>query len=276
VSPKACSAALLIVLGLLASPAHAQEAEETTVNFAYASVFGTGLYAVGDQQAFIMRAPFSQQLRPGDEARAELRLMLPVLVGYYDFDYDSLLGGDLPSDAATVSVVPGLRWLHPRRGDWRLTSRLQLGLGRDLRAGEDALIYLAGLSARRALPAAGGWALRLGASGVYSGYAPRRGARDALALLGVGIDAAYPWGVTVAGRRTRLATHVIYYGYVNRPGFDLGLADPESLVGEIEWGLALAFEHPPRPLGLALERLGVALRYGPDIKGLRLVTEFPF
>ena len=90
------------------------------------------------------------------------------------------------------------------------------------------------------------------------------------------MDTVFPWGVSLFGKETSLANYLIYYWYLDNPSFEQGDDRAERVTGEIEWGLALGFEHPPKLLGYEFDRIGLGFRYGGDIKGIRLVTDFPF
>jgi len=264
--------ALLCLSGRL--PAQVLDKDENLVNYSYAVVFGTGVYQVKDQTAFILRAPFSYRLREPSAESPGMNLLLPAMVGYYD--YDDVTSGSLPSDAATLSFVPGLELEYPVNERWRLKPYAQAGLGRDLQNKENALIYVGGIKSRYSIPYEGKWRFALGNTAIYTGYDPDDGSSQSTAILGVGIDMVYPWGLSLLGKQTSLANHLIYYSYLDNPSFEQGDDRAERVTGEIEWGLALGFEHPPKLLGYEFNRIGLGLRYGDDIKGIRLVTDFPF
>jgi hypothetical protein len=264
--------ALLCVSGRLF--AQVLDKDENLVNYSYAVVFGTGVYQVKDQTAFILRAPFSYRLNEPSAESPGMNLLLPAMVGYYD--YDDVTSGSLPSDAATFSFVPGLELEYPVNERWRLKPYAQAGLGRDLQNKENALIYVGGLKSRYSIPHEGKWRFALGNTAVYTGYDPDDGSSQSTAILGVGIDMVYPWGLSLLGKQTSLANYLIYYSYLDNPSFEQGDDRAERVTGEIEWGLALGFEHPPKLLGYEFNRIGLGLRYGDDIKGIRLVTDFPF
>ena len=67
-----------------------------------------------------------------------------------------------------------------------------------------------------------------------------------------------------------------YNWYADSPNFLSGTEYTENVSGEFEWGIALGFEKPPVILGLKIQRIGLGFRYGDDIKGIRLITRFPF
>jgi len=266
-----CMAALC-ASGQLTSPALAKD--DNAVNYSYATVFGSGIYQVKDQTALILRLPFSYKLRDPSIEHPGMKLLFPAMVGYYD--YDDVFEGNLPADAATLSFVPGLELEYIMNKRWRLKPYGQLGLGRDLKNKENALIYVGGLKSHYSIPHEGKWRFALGNTAVYTGYEAGDGASQATAILGIGIDMVYPWSLSLFGKKTGLANYLIYYWYLDNPSFEQGNDRAERVNGEIEWGLALSFENPPKLLGYEFDRIGLGFRYGDDIKGLRLVTDFPF
>ena len=58
--------------------------------------------------------------------------------------------------------------------------------------------------------------------------------------------------------------------------FALVAGDLKSISDEFEWGLALDFKKPRSIMGIEFDRIGLGFRYGDNIKGIRLVTKFPF
>ena len=266
--------ALALASGELA--AQALDEDNNIVNYSYAVVFGTGVYQVKDQTAFIFRVPFTYSLREPSPERPGMKLLLPALVGYYDYDYDKIFQGDTPGDAATLSFVPGLEFEYVMNERWRLKPYGQFGFGRDLKNNENARIAVGGVSSHYRIPHEGKWRYALGNTAIYTSYNPDNGGTQSMGILGVGIDLIYPWGLTVFGKESNLANYLIYYLYLDKPGFEQGDGRSESVSGEFEWGLALGFEKPSKFLGFEFERIGLGLRYSDDTKGIRLVTSFPF
>lgn len=269
---------LSLALLLIVCPVIAEQSgdDENVVNYAYAVIFGTGAYKVKDQKAFLFRIPFSYQVREASPPQPGLRILLPAIVGYYDYDYDNIFEGDLPGDTAVTSFVPGLEYSYELSPAWRLKPFGQLGVGRDIQNSENALIYVAGVTSRYRLPVDSRFRFALGNSAVFTGYDPEDGASQSMGILGTGLDVIYPWGVSLFGKETTLTSYVIYYLYLDNPQFEQGDDRAQKVNGEVELGLALGFEKPPTVLGMTLERIGLGFRYGGDIRGVRIVTDFPF
>src|SRR5690606_4679943 len=104
---------LFAVLALLGTGgAHAQAQARAVrdpqdlLNWYYAATFGTGFYTSGDRTVTVLQMPFSHSLRAPGEGTSGLRLKLPVTLGVYDYDFDSVLAGDLPGSLSTLSFLP--------------------------------------------------------------------------------------------------------------------------------------------------------------------------
>ena len=275
---RTCAVSLLLAWVCVTAALAEQQKDDSrnVVNYSYAVVFGTGAYTVNDQTAFVFRAPFSYTVREPTPDRPGLKWLLPALVGYYDYGYDKIVEANLPGDAATLGFVPGAEFEYIMTERWRLKPYGQLGIGRDIENKENAGIVVAGITSHYRIPYAGKWRFSLGNSVVYTGSDPDDGSYQSMGILGVGMDMVYPWQLSVLGKDTALANYLIYYSYIDHPGFEQGDQSTESISGEIEWGVALGFDKPLSLFGLEFERIGLGFRYGDDIKGVRLVSDFPF
>lgn len=253
-----------------------QDKDQSVVNYSYAVVFGTGAYEVKDQKAFVVRVPLSYKLREPSRERPGIKLLLPVLTGFYDYDYDKITQTGSPGDAATLSFVPGLEFEYVMNERWLLKPYGQAGFGRDLKNNENALIYAGGVNSNYKIPNPGKWQFALGNMLAYTGFDPDDGSAQSIGILGAGIDMIYPWGLDMFGKETNFANYLVYYLYLDNPSFEQGSDRSKSVSGEFEWGLALDFKKPRNFMGIEFDRIGLGFRYGDNIKGIRLVTEFPF
>jgi len=265
---------LILVSGELT--ANSSDEDQSVVNYSYATYFGTGAYQVRDQKAYVIRAPLSYGVREPSREQPGITILLPTLAGFYDYDFDSVFQGDTPGDAATLSFVPGVAFEYVMNERWRLKPFGQIGFGRDLKNNENSFIYLAGVNSHYKFPRQGKWQFALGNTVTHSGFNPDNGGTQSLGILGAGIDVVIPWGLNVFGKETNFANSLIYYLYVDNPSFEQGDDRSKSVSGEFEWSLALNFSKPPRLMGVEFDRIGLGFRYGDNIKGIRLVTKFPF
>jgi hypothetical protein len=256
--------------------ADSSDEDRNVVNYAYAVFFGTGTYEIDDQKAFIFRVPLSYGIREPSPDQPGIRLLLPVLLGFYDYDNDGVLQGSTPGDAATLSFVPGVELEYVMNDRWRLKPYGQIGFGRDLENSENALIYMAGVNSHYRFPASGEWQFALGNTVTYAGFDPDNDGTQSLGILGAGIDVISPWKFRMFGKETKLASSLIYYFYTDNPAFEQGDDRSKNVDGEIEWSLALDFAEPRKLMGIEFDRIGLGFRYGGNVRGIRVVTEFPF
>ncbi len=268
--------AIVLIFVTGESAANSEGDEQSVVNYSYAVFFGTGSYEVNDQTAYVIRAPLAYRIREPSSESPGVKLLLPVLAGFYDYDLDSTLKASTPGDAATLSFVPGLEYEYIVNERWRLKPFGQFGLGRDLENNENSLIYVAGVNSHYSLPGQGKWQFALGNTMAYTGFSPEDGSTQSLGILGAGIDTLFPWKFNLFGKETGIANSLIYYFYLDNPSFEQGDDRSKSVTNEIEWSLALNFEKPRKLMGIEFDRLGLGFRYGDNIWGIRLVTKFPF
>lgn len=268
------AAALILVSGVL--KANSPDEDQSVVNYSYAVIFGTGAYKVKDQKAYVIRVPLSYGIREPSREHPGIKLLLPALIGFYDYDFDSAFKGDTPGDAAALSFVPGLAFEYVVNERWRLKPYGQLGFGRDLENDENALIYVAGVNSYYSFPRQGKWQFALGNTVTYTGFDPDDGGTQSLGILGAGIDMIFPWKLNILGKETNFANSLIYYLYLDNPSFEQGDDRSKSVSREFEWSLAVDFKKPRKLLGIELDRIGLGFRYGDNIRGIRLVTKFPF
>ncbi len=268
--------ATALILSSSELTADSPDDDRSVVNYAYAVFFGTGTYKVNDQRAFVIRAPFSYGVRGPSPEDPGIKLLLPALVGFYDYDRDSAFEGDTPGDAATLSFVPGLAFEYVMNDRWRLKPYGQLGLGRDIENRENSLIYVAGVNSHYRFPNQGEWQFALGNTVTYAGFDPDDGGSQSLGILGAGIDMLFPWDLSRIVKDSNLVSSLIYYFYQDNPNFEQGDDRSKSVRGEFEWSLALNFRKPRELMGIEFDRIGLGFRYGDNAKGIRLVTTFPF
>lgn len=129
------STACLILFYLLfaVSNAHGQDQSEVEqINFSFGNYLGTGFYASGGGEVFILRIPLTSTLRPMTSNNAGWILNYPVTLGVANID--RIVDGESPGleDVGTVSLVPGIEYHYPVQYNWQLVPFFDLGIARDL------------------------------------------------------------------------------------------------------------------------------------------------
>lgn len=266
-----------LVYGFCTSPLQAQETSADLVNYAYATVFGTGIYRVEDSQATVFKVPLTYRLREMRSLREPgIEILVPVTIGYYDFDLNRIIDGELPKDVATISVVPGISAEYPLTERWRVKPYVQLGPGVSYPSGRRAWIYIAGVSSLYRIPTQSDMTLSLGNSIYYAGYDPDESRAEGLATMATSVDAVFPRRFEVKGHGLRPGAFATWYTYFNELTFDQGEGAAARIDNEYEVGLTLNAETPVSIFGLQASRLGFAYRYSDDLEAWRFVGEFPF
>jgi hypothetical protein len=274
-----------LVLALVTAVATGQETTEAPdvepadfIDWYYGAAFGTGVYRVGDKTAAVFRIPLSYTLRPVEGKRWGLRLLFPVTLGLYDFDLSGVLASDVVERIGTVSVLPGAEFQVPIRTDWLLKPFVQLGAGKELSSGGGAVIYALGLRSRTL------WRrerteFTLGGEIKHAGYRTNDNFTSSLSRVGLGGDLVVPMNKTLKGHPLNLGMQMIYYRYFN----DFDSLAPEltgvrnqELTDELQLGFTVGTYKPFKVMGLPLERLGLGFTFGEDLRGVKLLTSFPF
>lgn len=270
---RGAAAAALAAALLAAAPAAAQSTGANAFNWYYATAFGSGFYRVGGVDIVALKLPFAHTLRPAAADRWGVRLTLPVTVGGADVGDANEIPG-LPDSLASVAFVPGLEVEIPLRPDWTITPYVNLGVGREFLEGSSAAIGVVGVRSRYRLPVRGRDDY-LGNALVYS-RTWATGADDSLALFVAGLNFAVLDGPDLGGRRTRVWSHAIYYGYFNDLEFVLPESEVVALRNEYELALSLTPYKPWDVLGFELDTVGLGWRFSSDTRGVTLFTSFPF
>src|SRR5262245_42819154 len=77
-------------------------------SYTFAAELGSGIYQVSDRTIQVYRLPFAYELRPASAERPGMHLMLPVTVGFFDFEPEDVLETHIPTRIDTLSFLPGI------------------------------------------------------------------------------------------------------------------------------------------------------------------------
>ncbi len=259
---------------------HAQtrtvEDDQDLINWYYAATFGTGIYAAGDRTVGVLKIPVSRTLRESSDDQWGLRLILPVTIGVYNFSFDSVVEDGLPDRLNTLSFVPGFEFEKRIVPRWLLRPYVTAGMGWELDGDESAVIYDVGARSRFRLGTHRETVFSLVNWLSMAGFIPSGGQHEPLGMFAIGVDVEAPFGGTLFGRTVVLSIVPIYYYYFRRlrfPEFD----DPDNKIHEEgELAFSVLAKQPFKVLGINVDRVGVALRYGDDVSGIRIFTTLPF
>lgn len=259
-------------------PGSTQAAEDaaavSTINHAFATELGTGVYDMGGRGIFVVRVAPERELRPADAERPGIRLVLPVAAGSFDFNPLDSLEPELPDRIDSLSVMPGIEFDFPQAGDWLFTPWLRAGASFSEGRGDGLLL---------------GAGARLGWTGENAGHTLTR--LHELALMAVDYHAAsipddrflrfrsavdlqrnvLPLG---SGRQLRAGLYTIIDVVPDPP--DIPLAAGEQSVVQLELGFTLNTDPRLRLGRWRLPGLGFGYRIAGSFSGWRIVVGAPF
>lgn len=267
---------LLVFAGPASGQARAVRDPQDLLNWYYAATFGTGFYTAGDRTVTVLQLPFSHSLRPASEGTSGLRLKLPVTVGVYDYDFDSVLAGDVPSSLSTLSFLPGLEWEISPNDRWTLKPYFSGGFGTELGGDQSALIYDFGVRSRFRLGEDRGVEFALVGALTSAGYRPRGGPSQPFGVLALGFDLVIPSNLTLFGRDAYFGITPSYSYYFNKLAFaEFDDAD-NRLHEQFEFAVSVMSRKPWTLKYFDVDRLGLAFRSSGEVFGVSLFTTLPF
>lgn len=272
----ACGAALLFPVSGAAQQARITE-EATLINWWYSATYGTGLYKIGPAVATVLRFPVSYRFREAEDGRSGINLIAPVTIGMYHLNFNDFDQIDIREDVAATSVLPGIELDVPMTDAWRLRPFAQLGIGTEFGdIPRTAYMYTAGVKSLYRFPG-NDWRWSLGNALFAAGYRLRDGSEaQRIGSFQIGLNLETPWHFFVGSRSAHFNTHVIARAYYS----DLAFANPTpgELVVRQEYEIAFSLSTPKEVsiLGFGVDTLGIGLRFASNLRGINLVTEFPF
>lgn len=267
---------------LLAQAAYAQSQSVRTadpqdfINWYYAATFGTGIYTAGDRTVSVLQLPFSRALKNVAEDGSGLKFKVSTTLGFYDYNVDSVVRGNVPDRISTLSVLPGLEWALPMNPRWTLRPYVDAGFGQEIAGRESAWIYDFGVKSRVLLARDQGVEFALVNSLTSAGYRPRGGPTHPFGYLATGLDITIPTERTLFGRTVYVGFTPIYYYYFSQINF-AELGDPDSRIGEgVELAVSIVTRNPWSLKLFEVDRIGLAIRSTGDVTGVSLFTSLPF
>jgi hypothetical protein len=249
---------------------HADDVDENSINYAYASWLGTGYYRIDDQSIYLLRGPFSHTLREADGEDWGLKLLFPATLGFEDFNrgYD---------DVGLITLIPGLSLIYPVKENWWLKPFLQAGIGKDLSGGDASFIWGMGAKSLATFPYRG-IEIDLGNSLMIADNS-RSGEQvddDGFSMWERGLNLRKPVDFRVRNRETYLNVFFVYTGFLNRLEFTQDFADDTKVRRLYKVGVALGGKDAFSMWGLGFSGLGIDYTFGPGFSGFGLTTGFPF
>jgi|MudIll2142460700_1097286.scaffolds.fasta_scaffold00870_4 hypothetical protein len=273
--------ATLLAAATMPAPAAEPDAETvgTLFNWYYATSFGTGAYTVGDTVVTVLTLPLGYTLREPDAEHWGIRLTLPASLALGSFDlYNPALDQIDDINLAAWSVLPGLELTIPLAPHWRVNPFANVGWAQERETRGGAALYQAGVSTLYAVPEITYPEIAIGARYLYAGYRSEGADSEPISMAALGLGATFPTSWTLAhGRQVNVGLHWIGRNYFSDLRFRLPAFGYTEIHGEHEIGVVLGLRPAVKVLGVPFNRIGFSyVMANNGLRGVRLVTEFPF
>lgn len=270
----ACLALLACLTGLPSAFAQVQARNFTaseSVDWYYATTFGTGIYKIGDRTVTMVKLPFERELREPEDDTWGVRLKLPVTLGFQTLS--NAFEDVLNRNVATVSVMPGVELEKELKPNWWVKPTASFGLAQDLLGGERSTLYEVGA---RSL-----WSrsfqrvdFSLGNALLYAGNVAQDGLTQHLGVFSTGFNFLLPAGGVLLDRAANVGVHLVHYAFFNRVDFLVDETARRSVSQQYEVAVTVGTYRPIELLGFELQRIGIGVRLGEGLVAIRLVTGF--
>ena len=249
---------------------------DATLNFAYATILGTGAYKVGERSVYVLSFPFSMTLREPGEAQWGVKLELPFTVGVHDFELRDVVEDHSLERLETLGFTPGLEVSIPLDEHWTIKPYGQIGYTVDLQEDHDAYVYIGGVKSLSVYPLER-VTLSLGAAVTVAGQSEVSGSNSSgFGVASLGLDVRRALGVELYGHQLEGSLYVIANKYFDQLEF-LDVGDEEfSIDKTMEIGITLGTERPVKFMGVNWQRVGVGFVYGDEIEAISFNLGFPF
>jgi hypothetical protein len=265
-----------VLLGCTVATVYAaadDRAAVSTINHAFATELGTGVYDMGGRSIFVIRFTPERQLRAAGKQGPGIRLVLPIAAGSFDFNPFDTLEADVPDRIDSFSVMPGIEFDLPQASDWMFTPWLRAG-GSFSEGQSDGLLY--GLGARLTWTGErqGVELTRLHGISLMNIRYHGAPANDRFLRLRNAVDLRRATLQVTRSRRLQTGLYAIADIVPDPP--DLPLEGREQSVMQLELGVT--FNLDPRPVigSWRWPRLGFGYRMAGDFSGWRIVIGAPF
>jgi hypothetical protein len=250
--------------------------EESPVNYAYAALLGSGIYSISGRTIQIYTITGRVPLARASGERVGVGLILPVTLGFFDFEPEDLLESGLPEAVNTLSFVPGVELAIQLRRGWTLFPWVQAGVALDFSADQQSWIFAGGVDARWERTY-GRRLLRASVRPFYAGNVLEGfGSYDDYGEVDLGIEAREPLGACLGSAELDLGYFLIAYYYTQDLSFLRAPSTRLGLSNQFEAGFTVGTVRPVRVWGVSLPRVGISYRFGSGTPAVRLVLGAPF
>jgi len=266
---------LLVLLFMVLGGQSLSAAERQNLfDWYYSAVFGTGSYSIGNRDVFVITIPYENQLRPATEEKYEILWQVPVTLGFYDYEWQDVGDLEIPTDVATLTILPGIQYIIPLSDSWTIKPFANLGYGKEFDGGEEAWIYSAGIRTLYKIRQ-DKWRISFGSALYYAGNTQKDKTDLGFAAFEAAIDINHATAWKLNEQQVYLGGYAAMYIFSN-----LEFIQSEDTSIEIsdqyELGLTLSAANELKIMGLEMERIGLGYLFAKDFHAVRLVFSFPY
>lgn len=266
---------LVLSFALVMSRAGAEDTSDIElINFAFGNYLGTGFYASGGGDVFILRIPLSTTLRPMTSNDPGWVITYPITVGVANIE--EITDGNLPTldHVGTASIIPGVEFHYPARYNWRLIPFFDFGVARDL--ANNVNIRVLGTGAKSFLTFDFGRdRLTVGNRFLYADQRnSETGKNSNFAVFETALDYNIPTDMSIHGSYMDFSLYFINYYYLKDLVLVQALDNPISLENKNEIGFT--FSVPEYRWLPSESRLGFGVQITKDARLYRIVFGMPF
>ena len=264
---------LIAVHALTSSLALAADdrAAVSTINHAFATELGTGVYDIAGRSVFIVSITPAYELREATDTRVGVRMVFPMSGGSFNFRPDDAIDGKLPNRIDSYSIMPGFEFDFLLRKDWVLTPWLRAGAS-FAEGNSDGLLWGLGARVGRELEFDEVSLTQRHEVGLvavnYRGLPNDRFLRQRNA-----VDLRQPTFPIGFGRRLLVSAYSILDVVPDPPAAPAGV---KPSVVQLEAGVTLNGDPRPQIGSWRWPRLGFGYRFAGEFSGWRIVIGAPF
>ena len=254
-------------------PCHAAD-RQNLFDWYYSAVFGTGAYSIAGRDVFLISGPYERTVREATPDNREIVFTLPVTLGFYDYNVDSITDLEIPTDVAMATIFPGFYTIVPMSRRWTLKPFVNFGYGKEFAGGEEAFIYAGGVRSMFRMRE-DQWRLAFGNALYYAGNT-RQGETDmGFAAFETAVDVSHATGYAIQGQQLYLGPYAALYLFSNLEFIESDQTTFE-LDHQYEVGLSMSTQKPITILGAEFDRIGIGYLTASNFKAWRLVFSLPY
>jgi len=271
-----CALAVIVARASCAQNSTMSTTDTKFASFAFASELGSGVYEISGTTITVYTFEPGWQLRSATPrgGRPGIRFLLPLTVGFFNFQTNDLLHLQLPSSIGALSLEPGVELDYWINDAWDVYPYVKAGGTFASSSAINALIYGTGVRSDYRYEALGGWGLwraELNYAGVhYHGDLPN----ESFTRLRNGVELRHNTGLVFHSRAVQFSPYTVIDIYFNAPEGPASGISARTL--QFEVGLMLNVTPNWEIHGVPLPRLGLGYREAGVLSGWRLVLGEPF